>query len=177
MLFPFWQCKILRLFADDAYLSILDMHHLQEDLDKLQTWERNWDMEFNPQKYKLLSITNKLKPIPTSYTIHGEELESVETAKCLYLILQKELRWNKHVSSICTKAHQKRSFLQRIFLIFNPFSGENRSWTVARKWSNKNSNMRRKNCYPLFWDNLKFAFQWDLSGCTGFFLATTTSST
>ena len=110
--------SLLRLFADDAYLyrcikSILDMHHLQEDLDKLQTWERNWDMEFNRQKCKLLSITNKLKPIPTSYTIHGEELESVETAKYLGLTLHKKLRWNKHVSSICTKAHQKRSFLQR----------------------------------------------------------------
>ena len=58
--------------------SILDMHCLQDDLDKLQDWEQNWDMEFHPQKCKLLSITNKTKP-NTEYNIYGETLESVET--------------------------------------------------------------------------------------------------
>ena len=110
--------SLLKLFADDSYLyrhikSILDMHCLQDDLDKLQDWEQNWDMEFHPQKCKLLSITNKTKPIPTEYNIHGETLESVETAKYLGLTLHKKLKWNKHISIICSKAHQRRSFLQR----------------------------------------------------------------
>ena len=87
--------SLLKLFAGDSYLyrhieSILDMHCLQDDLDKLQDWEKNWDTEFHPKKCKLLSITNKTKPIPTEYKIHGETLESVETAKYLRLILHKK---------------------------------------------------------------------------------------
>ena len=110
--------SILRLFADDAFLyrcikSILDMYYLQEDLNQLQTWEHNWDMEFHPQKCKLLSIINKTKPLPTSYTIHEETLESVESAKYLGITLEKRLKWNKHVASICSKANQRRAFLQR----------------------------------------------------------------
>ena len=43
----------VRLFADDTaiYLALEnqnDSDKLQRDLDKLQTWESRWDMEFNP---------------------------------------------------------------------------------------------------------------------------------
>ena len=77
-------------------------------------WEQNWDIEFHPQKCKLLSITNKTRPIQISYTYtnHGETLKSVETTKYLGLALHKKLKWNKHVSTVCSKAPQRRSFLQ-----------------------------------------------------------------
>ena len=73
--------SLLKLFADDSYLyrhikSILDMHCLQDDLVKLQNWEQNWDI--HPKKCKLLSITNKTKPIPIEYKIHGETLETAK---------------------------------------------------------------------------------------------------
>ena len=43
-----------RLFADDCihYRQIRnnnDQHLLQEDLDRLATWEKTWGMEFHPQ--------------------------------------------------------------------------------------------------------------------------------
>ena len=43
------------LFADDTavYLTVqgqADSKKLQNDLDILQEWEREWDMEFNPSK-------------------------------------------------------------------------------------------------------------------------------
>ena len=110
--------SLLKLFADDSYLyrhikSILDMHCLQNDLDKLQDWDQNWDIEFHPKKWKLLSITNKTKPIPTEYKIYGETLESVETIKYLGLTLYKNLNGiNMYQSPVQT--HQRRYFLQRI---------------------------------------------------------------
>ena len=72
----------IRLFADDAYLyrtiaSIEDPIQLQDDLTSLQEWERLWDMEFHPKKCKQLTITNKTKPLDTTYTIHNENLEKV----------------------------------------------------------------------------------------------------
>ena len=66
----------IRLFADDAlvYRSIHtheDVVALQADLDNLQTWERKWQMSFNPDKCELIRISNKRKVISSSYSIHG----------------------------------------------------------------------------------------------------------
>jgi len=86
---------------------------MKEDLSALQEWETLWDMEFNPQKYKHLTITNKTKPINSVYSIHNETLEKVSNAKYLGVTLNRKLKWNTHIDAICKKANQKRSFLQR----------------------------------------------------------------
>ena len=51
--------------------SILHMHCLQDDLDKLQDLEQNWDMEFHPQKCKLLSITKSGFDVPFRRDLRG----------------------------------------------------------------------------------------------------------
>jgi hypothetical protein len=58
----------VRHFADDTivYLTITsdtDADYLQEDLDKLAEWEGKWKMAFHPDKYNVLTITRKRKPI------------------------------------------------------------------------------------------------------------------
>ena len=68
-------------------------------------------MEFQPDKCKLLRITNKLKSIKASYYMH--KLDTVETGKCLGVLLNKKLSWKPHVDAICKKANQPRTFLQR----------------------------------------------------------------
>ena len=62
----------VRLFADDCVLyreitSTSDAHQLQKDLDGLQHWEEDWQMEFHPQKCQILHITSKRAPIRTHY--------------------------------------------------------------------------------------------------------------
>jgi ribonuclease P/MRP protein subunit RPP40 len=108
----------LRLFADDSYLyriiaNTQDTLSLQKDLDTLIEWEREWSMEFHPDKCKMLRITNKLNPIMADYHIHNHKLDTVDTAKYLGVILHKKLSWRHHVDAICKKANQTRSFLQR----------------------------------------------------------------
>lgn len=115
---PSYVNSTIRLFADDAYLyniidSVNDSLLLQSDLDNLQLWEKYWDMEFHPQKCKTLTITNKTKPITTTYSIHNEQLESVANAKYLGVILNKKMRWNTHIAAITKKANQQIMFLQR----------------------------------------------------------------
>ena len=61
----------------------------------------------------MLTITNKTKPIPTANKVHNEQLECVENAKHLSVILDKKLKWKTHIDTICKKSNQKRSFLQR----------------------------------------------------------------
>ena len=52
----------VRLFADDTavYLTVegqADSKKLQGDLNVLQDWEKEWDMEFNPSKCQVVHIT------------------------------------------------------------------------------------------------------------------------
>jgi hypothetical protein len=63
----------VRLFADDTlvYLTIRfkqDAQTLQDDLHALETWEKDWSMEFNPDKCKVLGITRKRNPVIFPYT-------------------------------------------------------------------------------------------------------------
>ena len=106
----------LPLFADDSLLyktikKLADTYILQNDLDKLVLWEKNWSMEFHPEKYKLLRINNKRKIVDASYFIHGVQLEKVEQAK--YLGVTKNLNSKKHINNIISKATNVRLYLQR----------------------------------------------------------------
>ena len=107
----------IHLFADDVLLyptihTNEDALALQTDLDNLQTWERNWQMSFNPDKCEVLRITNKQKII-NSNSIHGTTLQTVDEAKYLGVTIQKDLNWRPHVNNICKKANSTHGFLQR----------------------------------------------------------------
>ena len=52
-----------------------DSKKLQEDLNVLQDWEKEWDMEFNPSKCQVVHITRSKRPIQTFYSMHGQVLE------------------------------------------------------------------------------------------------------
>ena len=69
-----------KLFADDCILyrtieTESDARGLQLDLDRLQQWEKDWLMEFHPQKCQVLHITSQRKPIKFLYNIHSQTLE------------------------------------------------------------------------------------------------------
>ena len=108
----------MRLFADDSVVyhqisSSDDSASLQKDLDALQDWEDKWLMRFNSSKCQVLQITNKRKPLPATYTIHGQVLEVVDSAKYLGVHLDTRLTFNTHVDAITRKANGTRTFLSR----------------------------------------------------------------
>ncbi|KAK3098073.1 hypothetical protein FSP39_015909 [Pinctada imbricata] len=107
-----------RLFADDCLLyrkvrSLEDSKILQNDLDRLQQWEDSWLMSFNPDKCEVLRVTNKRKPLLSTYTIHGVPLASVKTAKYLGLNISTNLTWTPHIDNIAKKANNITAFLRR----------------------------------------------------------------
>ena len=108
----------VRLFADDTavYLTLSNAHDsqiLQSDLDNLQHWERTWDMEFNPSKCQVICVSRSKKPLKSWYYLHGQELESVHSAKYLGVTISKDLSWNSHIENITVHANRTLGFVKR----------------------------------------------------------------
>ena len=109
----------IRLFADDCvcYREIKDeedIMKLQSDIDRLGSWARKWGMRFQPVKCNMMQLTRKrIKKIHASYTLEGNDLENVESIKYLGVTITSDLRWNAHVSNVCTKANRTLGFLRR----------------------------------------------------------------
>ena len=108
----------IRLFVDDCvcYREIKDTEEtskLQKDIDQLGYWARKWSMRFQPVKCNMMQITRKqIKNTHASYTLEGMVLENVESIKYLGVTITNNLRWNTHVSNICTKANRTLGFLR-----------------------------------------------------------------
>ena len=75
-------------------------------------------MRFQPVKCNMVQLTRKhLNKIQASYTLEGAVLEHVDTIKYLGVTITNDLKWNTHISNICTKANRTFGFLRR-----TPFS-------------------------------------------------------
>ena len=108
----------LRLFADDSIIympikSHSDCLKLQSDLDAAAKWEQDWLMAFHPDKCTVLSVSSKRKPIQHSYILHNHTLEAVTSSKYLGVTLQSNLKWDKHIDEITSKANKTLGFLKR----------------------------------------------------------------
>jgi hypothetical protein len=83
---------------------------LQQDLDTLQKWEDQWLMRFNPENCEVLQVTTKRTPQESKYTIHGQVLNNVNSAKYLDLNIHKTLSWDYHINNVTKKSHNTLSF-------------------------------------------------------------------
>ena len=87
----------VRLFADDTILyrkinSSTDVKDLQADLNSLENWESDWQMEFHPGKCQIIRVTKSLTPLDTEYFLHGHKLEAVSSAKYLGITINHDLK-------------------------------------------------------------------------------------
>ena len=109
----------IRHFADDCvcYRKIKDEEDtmkLQKDINRLGSWARKWGMIFQAVKCNMMQLTRKrIKKSHASYTLEGSDLENVERIKYLVVTITSDLRWNTHVSNVCTKANRTLGFLRR----------------------------------------------------------------
>ena len=70
-------------------------------------------MRFQPVKCNMMQLTRKRIKIHASYTLGGTDLEKVQSIKYLGVTIISDLRWNTHVSNVCTKANRTLGFLRR----------------------------------------------------------------
>ena len=62
----------------------------------------------------MMQLTRKqISKIQASYTLEGTDLENVDSIKYLGVTITSDLRWNAHVSNVCTKANRTLGFLRR----------------------------------------------------------------
>ena len=71
-------------------------------------------MRFQPVKCNIMQITRKrIKKTNASYSFEGKVLDNVEKIKHLGITITNDLKWNTHVSHVCTKANRTLGFLRR----------------------------------------------------------------
>ena len=87
--------------------------HIVSILDKLSLWESQWDMEFNPSKCQVVRVTTARKAINTVYTLHGQILEVVTSAKYLGVDISSGLSWNSHIDRITGNANRTLGYIRR----------------------------------------------------------------
>ena len=108
----------VRLFADDCLLyrairCAQDSLVLQQDLWALDRWALKWGMRFNVKKCNILRVCRSKTPISHMYTLGGQVLVEVDSAKYLGISISSELDWSPHVDSVTGKANNTLAFLRR----------------------------------------------------------------
>ena len=107
---PSVQCY---LFADDGSLSAsakttqeLEIL-LQEEMNNIMQWSSSNHMIIHPGKTKSMVITTRQKhqiqPLKIKVHIGQDTIEQVDHHKVLGVILDEELRWERHIDSIASK--------------------------------------------------------------------------
>ena len=109
----------LTLFADDCvcYREIKDTEDtvkLQEDIDRFRMLGKELGHEVpTSQMQHNVDYKETDKKINASYSSEGSVLENVKKIKYLGVPITNALKWNTHVSNICTKADRTLGFLRR----------------------------------------------------------------
>jgi len=105
----------LHKFVDDCTLTEILSNAtstMQQRLDDFNSWSVDNYMIVNTKKTKEML----LGPVKTtslhSLQLDGQQIERVTTFKLLGLIVNNALKWNDHVSAICSKASKRLHFLK-----------------------------------------------------------------
>ncbi|CAB4033408.1 Hypothetical predicted protein [Paramuricea clavata] len=108
----------LPLYADDAKCyknikSAADQHTLQDDLLVLMDCCIKWDMEFNSDKYKLLTITRKRNFNSFTYNLGNGHVPMTEMENDLGVIMHHKRMWRDHIFSKVNTANKILRLIKR----------------------------------------------------------------
>lgn len=103
-------------FADDTKIirpleTEHDIHLLQQDLQQLQQWSSDWQMQFNADKCKSIHFGyNNSRHV---YTMDGQSLEQVTEEKDLGIIVTDNLKCGRQVAEAAKKANRILGVINR----------------------------------------------------------------
>ena len=89
----------VKLFADDTlfYEVVVedsDSDNLRDDLNKLEIWQLEWQLQFNPSKCSIICI--QISPPQRTYFFCGSKLEQVDAASYIGITFNSKLKWSDH---------------------------------------------------------------------------------
>ena len=90
-------------------------NRLQSVIDEAVVWTKSNDMIINVAKTQEMTMSSsKLANEFQAITIEDKELERVNSAKLVDVIIQNDLKWDAHVHKIVSKAKQKLCFMLQL---------------------------------------------------------------
>jgi len=108
----------LHKFVDDCTLSEfiakLTASEMQQEIDELNSWSSSNPMNINTNKTKEMLMGPARNSPPPTLQLNGKPIERVRSYKLLGLHVKDALKWNEHVSTICSKAAQRLHFLKQL---------------------------------------------------------------
>lgn len=107
------------LFADD--IAFWDTHkntkflgkQIQQQLDKIIKWGKDWGITFSPTKTNSVLFTKSKLPSPTLYMDHSA-IPTSNKAKFLGLTFDKTLSWIPHINNITNKLTSTINILKHL---------------------------------------------------------------
>ena len=102
------------IFADDLKLiaNLSDKAIIDDDLKSLEDWEREWLLEFNTDKCKVLHIEfNDNEHL--DYVLNDKILKKTEQEKDLGVLTPGTLLWNDQIESCISKTNQMLCWISR----------------------------------------------------------------
>ncbi len=112
-----------KLFADDSKLygvanTVEDCKLIQQDLNNLSVWSRQWLLRFNASKCTVMRMKNSSNQVDYKYSLDGVQLAECDTQKDLGVLISNDLHPRPHITSICNKAKSRIGMFRRCFTGF-----------------------------------------------------------
>ena len=112
------QCK---LYADDLkiYSEIKtqqDEDLLQDSLDALTRWSRDWQLIISTKKCAILNIHRSSKAQSRDYTLAECVVPIHDAVKDLGVTVDSELKFTLHINNIASKAHSRANLIHKCFV-------------------------------------------------------------
>ena len=116
----------VNLFADDGKLmrrvkDMNDCRKLQEDLDKVGEWSKNWKMEFNSKKCKVMEFGRSKNRIHGQYKMNNVQLDKSGEEIDLGVTITENLTPDRHINKITGEV---TNLLRRIKMAFSYIDGD-----------------------------------------------------
>src|SRR5664279_5727136 len=124
----------IKMFADDAKLyaeivSIIDVNRLQNALDALSEWSKEWQLCLSIDKCCVLNVGHIPPTVNNNFNLNNNVLPIVNSYGDLGIIISGNLSPRLHINSIVLKAHQRSNMILKCFISRN-IAALQRAFTV-----------------------------------------------
>ena len=95
-------------------LGVADTQRFQNNIDALEKWSNTWKIAFIVSKCSGMVFNHKKGAPVADYTLANVQLEIVDETKYLSVILQSNLKFDKHIQSKTRQARQQLDMIKSV---------------------------------------------------------------